>query len=116
MDEFRKDISGNELHQNVLKRARREGILNPKVYSHSLGLFLHQPGPLIGLPWEQEKPLPRGETLMNYNYAFSMELSTEGLIKEWNDQNVRFSMEEPVVFTKDGCHTLNGRQTEFYLI
>jgi len=116
MDEFRRGISGNELHQNILKRAHKESIPNPKVYSHSLGLFLHQPGPLIGLPWEQKKPLPRGETLMEYNYAFTMELSTEGSVREWNDQNVRCGMEEPVVFTKEGCRTLNGRQTEFYLI
>jgi len=116
MDEFRRGISGNELHQNILKRARKEGISSPRVYSHSLGLFLHQPGPLIGLPWEHENPLPRGEMLMEYNYAFTMELSTEGSVREWNNQNVRYSMEEPVVFTKEGCRTLNGRQTEFYLI
>ena len=30
------------------------GVPDPRVYSHSLGLFLHEPGPLIGLPWEQE--------------------------------------------------------------
>ena len=53
---------------------------------------------------------------MKYNYAFAMELSTERPIKEWNNQSVRFGMEEAVAFTKDGCHTLNGRQTEFYLI
>ncbi len=116
MDEFREDVSGNELQQNILKRAHKEGISNPRIYSHSLGLFLHQPGPLIGLPWEQVNPLPRGETLMKYNYAFAMELSTERPIKEWNNQSIRFGMEELVVFTKDGCHTLNGKQTEYYLI
>jgi Xaa-Pro aminopeptidase len=116
MGEFRRDISGNELQQNILKRARKEGISNPKVYSHSLGLYLHQPGPLIGLPWEQVNPLPRGEMRMEYNYAFTMELSTEGAVVEWNNQKVRCGMEEPVVFTEEGCRTLNGRQTEFYLI
>ena len=116
MDEFRVGISGNELQQNILKRARKEGIHNPRIYSHSLGLFLHEPGPLIGLPWEQENPLPRGEMLMERNYAFTMELSTEGSVMEWNNRNVRCGMEEPVVFTREGCHTLNGRQTEFYLI
>jgi hypothetical protein len=116
MDEFKENISGNELQQNILKKAHREGILRPRIYSHSLGLFLHQPGPLIGLPWEQENPLPRGKTLMKHNYAFAMELSSEKLIEEWHDQNVRFGMEEAVIFTKDGCHTLNGRQAEFYLI
>jgi Xaa-Pro aminopeptidase len=116
MDEFQRNISGNELQQNILKRSRKEGISNPKVYSHSLGLYLHQPGPLIGLPWEQVNPLPRGEMLMEYNYAFTMELSTEGSVVEWNNQKVRCGMEEPVVFTEEGCRTLNGRQTEFYLI
>lgn len=114
--EFRVGISGNELQQNILKRARQEGIGTPRVYSHSLGLFLHQPGPLIGLPWEQENPLPRGEMLMQYNYAFTMELSSEGTVPEWKNQTVRFGMEEPVVFTPEGCRTINGRQTEFYLI
>jgi Xaa-Pro aminopeptidase len=116
MDEFRQGISGNELQQNILKRARQEGISTPRVYSHSLGLFLHQPGPLIGLPWEQENPLPRGEMRMEYNYAFTMELSSEAMVAEWNNQTVRAGMEEPVVFTEEGCRTLNGRQTEFYLI
>ena len=116
MAEFRVGISGNELQQNILKRARKEGISNPRIYSHSLGLFLHEPGPLIGLPWEQENPLPRGEMLMEHNYAFTMELGTEDSVTEWNNRNVRCGMEEPVVFTKEGCHTLNGRQTEFYLI
>ncbi|MDD5015869.1 MAG: M24 family metallopeptidase, partial [Atribacterota bacterium] len=116
MDEFRRGISGNELHQNILKRARKEGISNPKVYSHSLGLFLHQPGPLIGLLFDQENPLPRGEMLMEYNYAFAMELSTEGPVREWDNNNFWCRMEEPVIFTKEGCQTLNDRQTEFYLI
>ncbi len=116
MSEFKLGISGNLLLQNILNRARREGIGMPRVYSHNLGLFLHQPGPLIGLPWEQEKALPRGEVLMQHNYAFTMELSTDGPVPEWNGQTVRCPMEEPVVFTKDGCMTLKGRQTEFYLI
>lgn len=116
MSEFKVGISGNQLLQNILNRARREGIGMPRVYSHSLGLFLHQPGPLIGLPWEQEKPLARGEVLMQHNYAFTMELSTDGPVPEWNGQTVRCPMEEPVVFTKEGCMTLKGRQTEFYLI
>ena len=116
LNEFREDISGNELLQNILKRAHKEGISKPKVNSHPLGLFLHQPGPLIGLPWEQVNPLPRGETLMIYYSSFSMELSTEGTVREWNGQSVRCHTEELVVFTKDGCHTLNERQTEYYLI
>ncbi len=116
MGEFKVGISGNQLLQNILNRARREGITVPRVYSHNLGLFLHQPGPLIGLPWEQENALPRGEVLMDHNYAFTMELSTDGAVPEWGNQTVRCPMEEPVVFTAEGCTTLRGRQTAYYLI
>jgi hypothetical protein len=116
MAEFRRGISGNQLQQSILSRARREGINAPRVYSHSLGLFLHEPGPLIGLPWEQENPLPRGEPVVEYNQAFTMEIATEGPVPEWNGQNVRCPMEEPVVFTEAGCATLKGRQTEFFLV
>ena len=73
-------------------------------------------GPLIGLPWEQEKALPRGEVTMEHNYAITMELRTDGPVPEWNGQTVRCPMEEPVVFTREGCSTLKGRQMEFYLI
>jgi hypothetical protein len=116
MGEFRRGLTGNQLLQNVLKKARDSGINAPKVYSHSLGLFLHEPGPLIGLPWEQEEPLPRGEVVLDHNMAFTMELSTEGKVSEWDGQNVRCCMEEPVVFTADGCAPLRGRQTDFYLV
>ncbi len=116
MSEFRYGISGNELQQNILKRARAEGVPEPKVYSHNLGLFLHEPGPLIGLPWEQVNPLPRGEVTLEYNTGFVMELSTEAPVPEWGDQSFRLGMEEPVVFTKAGCQTLIGRQTEYHII
>lgn len=116
MGEFRRGLTGNQLLQNILTKARQSGIGNPRVYSHSLGLFLHEPGPLIGLPWEQEKPLPRGEVTLDYNMAFTMELSSEGTVPEWGGQNLRCPMEEPVVFTAEGCAPIRGRQTEFYLV
>lgn len=116
MSEFKRGITGNELLRNILKRAREEGIPSPMVYSHSIGLFLHQPGPLIGLPWAQDGPLPRGETPLEYNYAFTMELSTEDTVNEWGGQSIRCPLEEPVVFTQDGCRPLYGRQTAYYLV
>jgi hypothetical protein len=116
MGEFRKGLTGNQLLQNILRKARDIGVGNPRVYSHSLGLFLHEPGPLIGLPWEQEKPLPRGEVVLDYNMAFTMELSSEGPVPEWGGQNLRCPMEEPVVFTAEGCAPIRSRQTEFYLV
>jgi hypothetical protein len=113
---FTYGLSGNEMLRNMLNRAHAEGVPNPKIYSHNLGLFLHQPGPLIGLPWDQDAALPRGEVRLEYNSAFVMELSTEAPVPEWGGQMLRLGTEEPVIFTRDGCRTLCGRQTEFCVI
>jgi hypothetical protein len=116
MAEFKQGLTGNELLHNILTRARGEGVPNPRVYSHSLGLYLHQPGPLIGLPWEQERCPGRGDVRLEYNYTFTMELSVKGPLPEWDGQEVLFGLEEDVVFTKEGCRPLDTRQTEFYLV
>ncbi len=116
MAEFKRGLTGNELLRNILTRARNEDIPNPKVYSHSLGLFLHEPGPLIGLPWEQERCEGRGDVKLEYNYSFTMELSVSDSVSEWDNQEVRMAIEEDVVFTRDGCRPFDGRQTEFYLV
>jgi hypothetical protein len=113
---FRHGASGNEMLEEMLIRARAEGIQQPRIYSHSLGLFLHEPGPLIGLPWEQANTGPRGDVRLEYDSAFVMELSTEGPVPEWDNQAFRARMEEPVIFTRAGCQTLCGRQTTFHVI
>ncbi len=116
MAEFTQGLTGNELLSNILARARDEGVPDPKVYSHSLGLFLHEPGPLIGLPWEQEACPGRGDVALQYNNTFTMELSVTGGVPEWDGQEVGMGMEEDVVFTEEGCRPIDGRQTEFYLV
>jgi len=116
MSEFELGLTGDELLENILTRARREGLPRPRVYSHSLGLFLHEPGPLIGLPWEQDSCAGRGAVKLEYNYTFTMELSIHGPLPEWGGQEINMALEEDVVFTKQGCRLIDGRQTEFYLI
>ena len=116
MAEFEQGVAGNDLLSRILTRARSEGIPNPKVYSHSLGLLLHEPGPLIGLPWEQERCEGRGDVPLHYNNSFTMELSVGDRVEEWGGQEVRFAMEQDVVFTRDGCRPIDGRQTAFYLV
>jgi hypothetical protein len=113
---FRIGLSGNELLGAILARARAEGIPNPKVYSHSLGLYLHEPGPLIGLPWEQERCAGRGDVRLHYNQCFTMELSVTDRVPEWGDQTVTMSLEQDVAFTAAGCHPIDGRQTALHLI
>jgi hypothetical protein len=116
MAEFRQGLTGNELLHTILSRARDEGLPNPKVYSHSLGHFLHEPGPLIGLPWEQERCEGRGDVALEFNNTFTMELSVTGPVPEWDDAELRLALEQDVCFTQDGCRPIDGRQTEFYLV
>lgn len=115
MAEFRTGLSGNELLAGILARARDEGIPKPRVYSHSLGLFLHQTGPLVGLPWEQECCPGRGDVKLQSGNCFAMELSVTGTVPEWGGQEVTFALEEPVAFTGQGCRLIGNRQTEFYV-
>lgn len=116
MEEFRAGLTGNELLTTILARARAEGVPNPRVYSHSVGFFLHEPGPLIGLPWEQERCEGRGDVELLPNTCFTMELSVQGAVPEWNGEEVRLPMEEVVAFTEAGCRPLGGHQEAFYLI
>jgi len=116
MREFKQGLTGNQLLENILSSAHEEGIPSPRIFSHSLGLFLHEPGPLIGLPWEQD-PIPgRGEVRLEYNSCFAMELSIEDVVPEWNDQRVPCQTEQVVRFTKDGCQPLDGVQKSLHLI
>jgi hypothetical protein len=116
MAAFEAGLSGNQLLKRILERARAAGIPNPRVYSHSLGHFLHEPGPLIGLPWEQEKCPGRGDVLLTYDTAYTMELSVRDTIPEWDGQEVNLSLEQDVVFTRQGCRLVDSRQEEFHLI
>jgi hypothetical protein len=113
---FEHGKSGNAMLGAMLAEAARQGIPGAKIYSHNLGLFLHQPGPLIGLPWEQEDTGPRGEVTLEYASAFVMELGTEGPVPEWGGAALRLGTEEPVLFDRDGCRTLCPRQTDYHLI
>lgn len=116
MGAFEAGLTGNEMLATILGRARQAGIPKPKVYSHSLGLYLHEPGPLIGLPWEQERNPGRGDVTLRIGNCFTMELSVRGNLPEWQDQEIPMPVEEDVAFTQEGCRPIVGRQTEFYLI
>ena len=116
LDEFEEGLTGNQILAGILQRAHRENVPNPRVYSHSLGFLLHEPGPLIGLPWEQTCCPGRGDVALRPNSCFTMELSVAGNVPEWQGQEVQISLEEDVVFTADGCRLIGARQTEYHLI
>jgi Xaa-Pro aminopeptidase len=116
MHEFKKGLTGNQVLENILSSAREAGIPSPMIYSHSLGLFVHEPGPVIGLPWEQN-PFPgRGEVKLEYNTCYAMELSIEDTVSEWDNQQVWCPSEQIVQFTEDGCKPVDSVQTHFHLI
>lgn len=114
--EFKAGLTGNELLANILGKATEKGIPNPRVYSHSLGYFLHEPGPLIGLPWEQVHNPGRGDVELVPNSCFTAELSVTMPVPEWGGQDFRLSIEQDIVFTGEGTAFLDGRQTRFHLI
>jgi Xaa-Pro aminopeptidase len=114
--EFKAGLSGNELLNNILGKAQDVGISKPRVYSHSLGLFLHEPGPLIGLPWEQVNNPGRGDVKLVPNSCFTAEMSVTMPVPEWGGEDFRLSLEQDIAFTPDGTVFLDGRQTRFHLI
>ncbi len=114
--QFRQGLTGNQILANILAKAVADGINNPKVYSHSLGLYLHEPGPLIGLPWEQKDTGARGEVKLVPNSCFTVELSITQPVPEWGGQELRFALEQDIVYTREGVNYLDGRQTQYHVI
>ncbi|MCK5650750.1 MAG: M24 family metallopeptidase [Gemmatimonadetes bacterium] len=109
-------LTGDELLNNMLSKARELGIPNPRIYSHSLGYFLHEPGPLIGLPWEQVSNPGRGDVKLVPMSAFTVELSVTMPVPEWGGADFRLPLEQDVAFLGDRTVFLDGRQTSFHLI
>ncbi len=114
--EFKEGLTGNEILTNILNRARAQGIPNPRIYSHSVGYFPHEPGPLIGLPWEQVNEPGRGDVKLSANSTYTAELSVAMPVPELDGQQLVFGMEEVVLFTGKETVFMDGRQTSFYLI
>jgi Xaa-Pro aminopeptidase len=115
--EFKAGLTGNELLGNILKKAKEAGIPGPRVCSHSLGYFLHEPGPLIGLPWEQVNNPGRGDVKLVPNSCFTAEMSVTAPMPEWGaGAELRLPLEQAIAFTDKGVFFLDGRQTKFHLI
>lgn len=116
LGEFKEGRSGNEILAAVLAAAKAQGVPSPRIYSHSIGLFLHEPGPLIGLPWEQVDTGVRGQVKLVPNSTFVAELSVAAPVPEWGGRELRLALEEMVAFTPRGGYVLDGSQTRFYLV
>ena len=53
---------------------------------------------------------------MHPNTVYTVELSTELPVPEWDDEPVRFMLEQDAAITEEGVSYLGGRQTEFHLV
>jgi hypothetical protein len=111
-----KGLTGNEILSQALAQARDEGVCKPKIYSHSLSFYLHEPGPLMGLPWEQVACPGRGDVRMDYNTVYTVELSVTCPVPEWDGQEITFALEQDAAFLKSGVIYLDGRQTSLHLL
>lgn len=109
-------LAGNTILERSLAQAHADGISNPKIYSHSLSHFLHEPGPLMGLPWQQTAIPGRGDVVMRANTAYTVELRTDVEVPEWGGQLVPFLLEQDAAITSRGVHYIDGRQTELHLV
>jgi len=116
IDEFRHGLTGNQILANIQKRATMEDIKHFMIFSHSIGLLVHEPGPVIGLPWDQKPIKGRGDVKLDYDSCFAMELVIMDNVPEWNNQLVPCQTEHLVKFTRDGCELIDGVQTEYHLI
>lgn len=114
--EFKEGLTGNQILVDILKTANEKGLCSPKIYSHSIGLYLHEPGPLIGLPWEQKNTGGRGEVRLVANSTFTAELSVSCPVPEWGGRELRLALEQMVAYTAGGARFLDGRQTKFYIV
>jgi Metallopeptidase family M24 len=116
VDCWQEGSTGNEILARALAAARAAGIPKPKIYSHSLSHYLHEPGPLMGLPWEQENTGARGEVRMRYDTCYTVELNCTRPVREWEGEEVTFALEQDASFTRDGVNFIDGRQTTLHLI
>jgi len=113
---FQEGLAGNKILADVLDIAQKKGICKPKIYSHSIGRFLHEPGPLIGLPWEQKDTGERGEVRLVPNSTFTAELSVTCPVSEWNGRELTLVLEQLVAFTGKDAYFIDGRQTRFHIV
>jgi Xaa-Pro aminopeptidase len=107
--------TGNQALAQALAHARREG-LTPSIYCHPVGYHGHAAGPPIGMTDYQEGVPVRGDYTFRPHTWHSIELNVTHNVKEWDNQPVRFALEEDAAILEAGWDWIDGRQTQFYLI
>jgi Xaa-Pro aminopeptidase len=116
MQYARLERTGNQALADALGQARKEGLM-PSIYCHPIGYHGHAAGPPIGMTDYQHGVPVRGDYVFRPNTWHSIELNVTHPVGEWDNQAVRFALEEDAAIMPGGTWDwIDGRQTEFYLI
>jgi Xaa-Pro aminopeptidase len=107
--------TGNQALAKALAQAKKEG-LTPSIYCHPVGYHGHAAGPPIGMTDYQQGVPVRGDYVFRPNTWHSIELNVTHAVKEWDNQPVRFALEEDAALLDSGWDWIAARQTTFYLI
>ncbi len=112
---MRSGRTGNEILKTALKKAHDYG-LKPQIYTHPLGVHGHAAGPIIGL-WDQQEGVPgRGDYPLHADTCYAIELNAKKNVPEWDDQEVRMSLEQDAWWTGEKLLFMAGRQKKLHLI
>jgi len=115
MANFQTGRTGNGILARSLARCAELG-LDATIYTHSIGLHGHGAGMTIGL-WDQQDGVHgAGDHPLHPDTAYSIELMGVSRIPEWDNQKVRFMIEQDAWFDGATCDWLDGRQTELLII
>jgi len=107
--------TGNEILKEALDNAWADGI-KPSIYTHPLGVHGHAAGPTIGL-WDQQGGVPgRGDYPLHLDTCYAIELNAKREVPEWDNQEVRMSLEQDAWWTGEDLVFMAGRQKKLHLV
>jgi Xaa-Pro aminopeptidase len=107
--------TGNEILKIALENALNAGLV-PSIYSHPLGVHGHAAGPTIGL-WDNQSGVSgRGDYPLYPDTCYAIELNIKRKLPEWDNQEVRMSLEEDAWWTGEELIFLAGRQKKLHLV
>jgi Xaa-Pro aminopeptidase len=112
--QFAEEKTGNQILADALAQAAREGN-NVTIYTHPIGYHGHAAGPTIGMWDNQGRVEGTGDYPVYKNTAYSIELNTRVMVKEWGKE-IRVMLEEEAFFDGEKVRYIDGRQTELLLI
>jgi hypothetical protein len=111
MQYARLERTGNEALADALGHAKKEGLV-PSIYCHAIGYHGHAAGPPIGMTDYQDGVPVRGDYVFRPNTWHSIELNATHPVPEWDNQAVRFALEEDAAHHARRQVGLDGRPAD----